>query len=236
MRSAYSLGGTSPRYAAQQHGLRWTCQVRDWTCARPVPDQRLGSAKHILIHTGTNDLSTGRTDVAKALKQMAAKAPQKYPAAKITVSTLLPRSDVPQRVIHSINAEASRSCALLPNVHPAHHRDVQHHHLYDQVHLNKEGVKMFAKVLKDTALSRTSTSNHRENRRIPGPRPRPPPPHGAPSPRPPMQRSPGNMTSLQQRPAPPLSYTAVTAGTHTAPVDLSQIRDMLNFTCTRLIT
>ena len=207
-----------------------------------LSDQRLGSAKHILIHTGTNDLSTGRTDVAKALKQVAAKATQKYPAAKITVSTLLPRADVPQRVIHSINAEVSRSCALMPNVHLAHHRDIRHHHLYDQVHLNKEGVKMFAKVLKDTALGRTSTSNHRENSRIPGPRPRPPPPHGAPSPRPPMQRSPGSMTSLQQRPpapprpAPPLSYAAVTAGTHTAPVDLSQIRDMLTFICTRLIT
>ncbi|KAJ8348913.1 hypothetical protein SKAU_G00275020 [Synaphobranchus kaupii] len=123
-----------------------------------------GTAKHVLIHTGTNDLSTRRIDVAKALKQVAAKATQEYPAAKVTISTLLPRTDVPQRIIHSINAEVSRGCALLPNVHLAHHRDFRHYHLYDQVHLNKEGVKMFTRVLKDTALGRTSTSNYSDKR------------------------------------------------------------------------
>ncbi|KAJ8414893.1 hypothetical protein AAFF_G00024160 [Aldrovandia affinis] len=58
------------------------------------------------------------------------------------------------------------------------------------VHLNKEGVKMFAKVLKDTALGRSSTSIHSEMRKPstclqPPWSPRPPPPHTAPSPRPP---------------------------------------------------
>ncbi|KAJ8399602.1 hypothetical protein AAFF_G00410130 [Aldrovandia affinis] len=114
--------------------------------------QRLSDATHILIHTGTNDLSTRRIDVAKALRQVAAKARQKYPAAKVTISTLLPRLDVPQRVIHSINVEVSRGCALLPNVNLAHHHDIRHHHLHDQVHLNKEGVKMFAKSKVNAAV------------------------------------------------------------------------------------
>ncbi|KAJ8336636.1 hypothetical protein SKAU_G00378560 [Synaphobranchus kaupii] len=147
------------------------------TALELLSEQRLGHAKHVLIHTGTNDLSTRRIDVAKALKQVAAKATQEYPAAKVTISTLLPRTDVPQRIIHSINAEVSRGCALLPNVHLAHHRDIRHYHLYDQVHLNKEGVKMFARVLKDTALGRTSTSNYSDKRNPAIHRRPPPPPH-----------------------------------------------------------
>ncbi|KAJ8398140.1 hypothetical protein AAFF_G00429840 [Aldrovandia affinis] len=83
-----------------------------------LSEQRLSDAKHILIHTGTNGLSTCRIDIAKALRQVAAKATQEPPAAKVTISTLLPRLDVPQQVIHSINAEVSRGCDLLPNVHP----------------------------------------------------------------------------------------------------------------------
>ncbi|KAJ8349102.1 hypothetical protein SKAU_G00276910 [Synaphobranchus kaupii] len=153
------------------------CCPTTQTALELLSEQRLGHAKHVLIHTGTNDLSTRRIDVAKALKQVAAKATQEYPAAKVTISTLLPRTDVPQRIIHSINAEVSRGCALLPNVHLAHHRDIRHYHLYDQVHLNKEGVKMFARVLKDTALGRTSTSNYSDKRNPAIHRRPPPPPH-----------------------------------------------------------
>ncbi|KAJ8383223.1 hypothetical protein SKAU_G00040010 [Synaphobranchus kaupii] len=174
------------------------------TALELLSEQRLGHAKHVLIHTGTNDLSTRRIDVAKALKQVAAKATQEYPAAKVTISTLLPRTDVPQRIIHSINAEVSLGCALLPNVHLAHHRDIRHYHLYDQVHLNKEGVKMFTRVLKDTALGRTSTSNY-SDKRNPAIHRRPAPPHTALSPRPPMQRNTGSVLNLQQRPAQPHS-------------------------------
>ncbi|KAJ8342029.1 hypothetical protein SKAU_G00319570 [Synaphobranchus kaupii] len=97
--------------------------------------------------------------------------------------------DVPQRIIHSINAEVSRGCALLPNVHLAHHRDIRHYHLYDQVHLNKEG------------------------------------------------RNTGSVLNLQQRPAQPHSYAAVPAGAgNRAPGELSQIRDMVNFICSKLIS
>ncbi|KAJ8342273.1 hypothetical protein SKAU_G00322010 [Synaphobranchus kaupii] len=157
------------------------------TALELLSEQRLGHAKHVLIHTGTNDLSTRRIDVAKALKQVAAKATQEYPAAKVTISTLLPRTDVPQRIIHSINAEVSRGCALLPNVHLAHHRDFRHYHLYDQVHLNKEGVKMFTRVLKDTTLGRTSTSNYSDKRNPAIHRHPPSPPH---SPQPPAPARP----------------------------------------------
>ncbi|KAJ8390570.1 hypothetical protein AAFF_G00101760 [Aldrovandia affinis] len=69
--------------------------------------QRLSDATHILIHRGTNVLSTRSIDVAKALKQVAAKATEEHPAVKVSISTLLSRLDMPQRVIHSINAEVS---------------------------------------------------------------------------------------------------------------------------------
>ncbi|KAJ8349097.1 hypothetical protein SKAU_G00276860 [Synaphobranchus kaupii] len=72
-----------------------------------------GTAKHVLIHTGTNDLSTRRIDVAKALKQVAAKATQEYPAAKVTISTLLPRTDVPQA------NHPQHQCRGIPRLCPA---------------------------------------------------------------------------------------------------------------------
>ncbi|XP_066512738.1 ribonuclease inhibitor-like [Hoplias malabaricus] len=65
--------------------------------------RRLQGTSHILIHTGTNDLSAGRTDVARGLHLITVKASRKLP--KVTLSTLLPRKDVPQQVINDINSE-----------------------------------------------------------------------------------------------------------------------------------
>ncbi|KAJ8391988.1 hypothetical protein AAFF_G00082980 [Aldrovandia affinis] len=162
MKSAYSLGENKQRFTTRQQ-----------TALGLQSEQRLNNAKHILIHTGPNDLSTSRIGVAKVLRQVAAKVTPDNPAAEVAISTLLHRLDVPQQVIHSINTEVSLGCALLPNIHLAYYRDIRHHHLYNWVHLNKERVKMFAKILIDTALGRSSTSVHSEMRK-PGTRLQPP--------------------------------------------------------------
>ncbi len=77
---------------------------------------------------------------------------QHFPEARITLSALLPCTDVPFHVIHGNNVELSRSCALISKVHLAHHKDIRPHHMHDHVHLNKQGVKVFARVMKSTAL------------------------------------------------------------------------------------
>ncbi|KAJ8377144.1 hypothetical protein SKAU_G00077240 [Synaphobranchus kaupii] len=53
-----------------------------------------------------------------------------------------------------VNAEISRGCALLPNVHLAHYPTIGHWDLYDHVHLDEAAVREFTKTLKDVALGR----------------------------------------------------------------------------------
>ncbi|KAL1281629.1 hypothetical protein QQF64_000432 [Cirrhinus molitorella] len=101
--------------------------------------------------------------VAPVIREVAIRATQRFPEAKITLSTLLPRTDVPFHVIHGNNVELSRSCALIPNVHLAHHKDIRPHHMYDHVHLNKQGVRVFARVMKSTALENASKNSRNPN-------------------------------------------------------------------------
>ncbi|MGH0119403.1 UNVERIFIED_CONTAM: hypothetical protein FKN15_046004 [Acipenser sinensis] len=162
---------------------------------------RQRSPKYIMIHTGTNNLRADRGDVAKSMQQVAETAAREYPSAKVIVSTLLPRADVPFHIIHSINAEVSRGCALLPSVHLAHHHHIRPHHMYDQVHLNREGMKLFAKSLKDIALGRDLTSPPFTETRSTPSRPRAPR-----IPQPPRPRAQHRAASQQeQRQGPPRS-------------------------------
>lgn len=50
--------------------------------------------KHIIIHTGTNDLRAMKVHVAPVIRELAIRATQCFPEARITLSTLLPRTDV----------------------------------------------------------------------------------------------------------------------------------------------
>ena len=80
------------------------------------------------------------------------------------------RRNVPQHEINKINAEISKACTGILNVHMAHHAEILYQHLNDGLHLNQSGVRLFIKDIKDTALDRNrsaphitnkSTSNHR---------------------------------------------------------------------------
>ncbi|MGH0119404.1 UNVERIFIED_CONTAM: hypothetical protein FKN15_022539 [Acipenser sinensis] len=150
----------------------------------------LRDPEHIIIHTGTNDLGSQGENVAESVRRVAEKATKEFPGAKIVISTLLPREDVPQHTIQRINSDISRGCALLPNVHLAHHPTLSTLHLYDHVHLDQEGVRIFAKNLKDTAMGRDpashprnrSTPDHHQGQRSPPLTRRPPKEHQPPQP------------------------------------------------------
>ncbi|KAL7857245.1 hypothetical protein SRHO_G00161440 [Serrasalmus rhombeus] len=123
-----------------------------------------GEPNHIIIHTGTNDLWAQQDRVADCVRRVAQAATQAFPSTKITISTILPRRDIHPATIQKINAEISRGCALVANVHLPHHPNLSIHSLHDHVHLHKDVVNTFAKNLKDVALGRSPNSPPRSNR------------------------------------------------------------------------
>ncbi|RXM33008.1 hypothetical protein EOD39_1382 [Acipenser ruthenus] len=148
--------------------------------------QKLSSPKYIVIHTGTNNLNSQRGH-------------HQIPEAELTC---------PSAPFSSLTQRCSEAVRLCPNVHLAHHRTIQQHHLYDQVHLNQESIRIFATVFKNTALGRDPPSPRR----------------GQEYPQPPTstQEHPATETTLQQewyqRPAQSHRYTAagVVPATRTA--------------------
>ncbi len=126
-----------------------------------ITSDDLGSPQCIIIHTGTNDLHSLNEATAKAMHEMAEKASQTFPSSRVLVSSLLPRLDVPPSVIDTINEEIRHSCSSLPNVHLVHHSSIRPWHLYDGLHLNQEGARIFAKAIKDVALRRFPTTRYK---------------------------------------------------------------------------
>ncbi|KAL6483798.1 hypothetical protein MHYP_G00086700 [Metynnis hypsauchen] len=134
----------------------WCPKIRD--AHRIISDPNLGTPKYFIIHTGTNDLRLEQERVGGLVCRVAERAAESFPNAKIIISTLLPRKDFHPATIQRVNADISRGCALLPNVHLAHHSTITPYHLYDHVHLNKHMIKEFARTLKDVAQGRHSYS------------------------------------------------------------------------------
>ncbi|RXM34849.1 hypothetical protein EOD39_4479 [Acipenser ruthenus] len=202
----------------------------------------LGSPSCIVIHTGTNDLGSLRHDTAKAVRRVAERATQEFPDSRVVISTLLPRADTHPHTINAVNAEITRGCAALPNVHLAHHPTVGPWHLYDKVHLNQEGVKVFAKTLKDAAMGRSPASPPRSSASR-GQRSMQPPRTAAhtsrprstvqpPAIRPPTRPTTARLSDHQQQ----LSYAAtLSRPTPPAPTELGEIKQLLSILCSRLL-
>ncbi|KAF4097102.1 hypothetical protein G5714_021110 [Onychostoma macrolepis] len=79
--------------------------------------------------------------------------------------------DVPQRIINNINVEIANICAPIPNVHITNHQQITHQHLYDHIHIHREGMRLFAKTIKASTLnSPQKTHPDREERagQLPG--------------------------------------------------------------------
>ncbi|XP_066514798.1 uncharacterized protein [Hoplias malabaricus] len=136
----------------------WCPRTRD--AHRILSNHILGNPSCILIHTGTNDLRAEQERVGGLVCGVAQRAAEAFPKAKIVISTLLPRKDFHPATIQRVNAEISRGCALIPNVHLAHHPSITPHHLHDHVHVNRQTIKTFAKKLKDVALGRHMNTAH----------------------------------------------------------------------------
>lgn len=226
-----------------------------------LSSQNFQGVKHILIHTGTNDLTGHNKDIPRMLREVAMKATTEFPTARVTISALLPRRDMPQHVINNINADLIKKCAQLPNVHVALHGQILHQHLCDRLHLNQRGVRLFAKNIKDTALDRDTSTPHTKTRttnsqaNLPrSPRhtktsvnsgPSLPRGHRPTTPQYalPLQAPQGhdNWQQQQQMPQPPSqreSYATVAARAVTPPpaqLNPNQIRDLITLLCTQLL-
>ncbi len=96
--------------------------------------------------------------MSDSLRAVVEKARETSPTQK-SPCPLLQRKDFHLKTINKINSSISRHCALLPNVHLAHHPDLDTDCLYDHVHLYKNLVHIFAKRLKDVALNRTNQTS-----------------------------------------------------------------------------
>ncbi len=102
-------------------------------------------------------------EVTKALSNVVRTASRIYPRAKVITSSLLPRRDVPQRIINAINVEI---CAPIPNVHIANHQQVTHQHLYDHFHIHREGMRLFAKTIKASTLNNPQKTHPDREERV----------------------------------------------------------------------
>lgn len=217
---------------------------------RLLNQDTLGRPSCIIIHTGTNDLHSLRHGTAEAMTKVAAKANREFPDSRIVMSTLLPRTDTPPHVIHNINSELTRKCSSFPNVHVAHHPMIGPRELYDGLHLHKNGVRMFARTLKDVALGRNNCPPYITRH--------PPPPirHNGyntfirghlpqqslsphmETPQPTTRRGKPSSANITQVPQQQLSYAEAAAQRTSAshqPSDLGEIRHLLQKLCAGLL-
>ncbi|KAJ8340983.1 hypothetical protein SKAU_G00332740 [Synaphobranchus kaupii] len=212
----------------------------------------LENPRCILVHTGTNDLHRLRHNTTQAVRKVAEKASQEFPNTRVVISTLLPRANISTHIIRDINTEITRSCAALPNVPITPPLGPGTSMIYD-LHLNQQGVKVFAKTLKDVALSRNPSSPlstvSRAQPRMQPPRPtgyRPYTPHqhhsnpwpsngqGPPtSPQPPT-RPPPPLQPQQQKPSYAAALTMAPVSPAPPSTELGEIKHLLNVLCTRL--
>lgn len=124
------------------------------------------SPELILIHTGTNDLdhSGPAEHLASEISKLVETTAKQYPSTRVLYSTLLPRQDVRPEDITTINSLIQRRCSRLANVHLIDHTNLHLSNfpiLHDSKHLNRAGVKLFAKNLKSVIYGRRPTTLHR---------------------------------------------------------------------------
>lgn len=125
--------------------------------------------KQLVIHTGTNDFMPSKDNsVVNKITEVVIQARKTFPKTQISVSTILPRLDIPTHRIADLNKEIHQACMSIENVHIIHHEDITSEHLYDTVHLNKKGVSLLARNMKDTVLHRRrAPSVQKKNTNVP---------------------------------------------------------------------
>ncbi|CAB1311719.1 unnamed protein product [Coregonus sp. 'balchen'] len=147
---------------------KFWCPTTD-SAMQLLSQTRIDTPDNIIIHTGTNDLHAKGENVSGAVRRVAEWAQAMFPTTNIVVSPLLPRKYFPGQLIEKINQQITVDCASLLNVRTAHHPTLTCEHVYDNVHLDQDTVRTFAKDLKDATLGRDPHTHHPSNRG--------PPPH-----------------------------------------------------------
>ncbi|MGH0145865.1 UNVERIFIED_CONTAM: hypothetical protein FKN15_053134 [Acipenser sinensis] len=94
-------------------------------------------------------------------------ATQRFPRAKIITSSLFPRTDFPLQVIQGTNSRISRSCASLPNMQVVHRSTLCTQHLYDDVHMNQEGMCVFTKTSRTWLSAESPMRGAKERGEVP---------------------------------------------------------------------
>ena len=97
--------------------------------------------------------------MAEEVRKVAEKSHTLFPRTNIIISILLPRKVLPWQMIQNVNKTITMDCSSLRFVSISHHHTLICEHLYDNVHLDHEGVRIFAKDLKNATLGRVPQSN-----------------------------------------------------------------------------
>ncbi len=162
---------------------------------------------HIIIHTGTNGPQHQKGGHHKSRVQRGENKLAELPQSQshhLKPSTSQRRATKDHQRHH---VEIANICAPIPNVHIANHQQVTHQHLYDHIHIHREGMRLFAKTIKASTLnSPQKTHPDREER---------------------VEQLPSSQTD---------SYAAVAARRgRSDSTDLIQIKNMLKIICDNLL-
>lgn len=120
-----------------------------------INDPYFTNPKHIIIHTGTNNIQEQQEVIVDKFLQLTETAQQKFPQSKLILSCLLPRRDISNNITQQINTELADKTRSKPSIHLAQHHSIPPQHLYDNKHLNKQGVSILAREFKDIVLGRS---------------------------------------------------------------------------------
>ena len=104
--------------------------------------------EHVIIGTGTNDSDTRLAEeIFPDLRQAAVTLKQKHETLHVYVSQLPPRKSLKKDVIKDLNSLIAEG--LPESIHTVLQDDLKEQHLYDEKHVMKKKIGIYAKNMKD---------------------------------------------------------------------------------------
>ena len=114
-----------------------------------LTESDLGNPSHIIIHVGTNDIEHNTLDSCQSqFQEMVRLTVERYPSAKVLISSLLKRSDDKDTRRLDLNAKLGPICVPYPNVHVVNNDNIPEDHLFDNKHLKKRKIGTLVSNLK----------------------------------------------------------------------------------------
>ncbi len=143
-------------------------KIRDQLVAAFIEDS---GYDHVIIHAGTNDLADSQQDeVIERVKEMAEKVTELSSSTKITISSIITKRepDVNNKISH-IN-ESLKSVCVTKGWTFIDNSRIEIAHLKNKgIHLNKDGVKLFAANIIRQALNPKHRSKGKNNKNFQDP-------------------------------------------------------------------